>query len=140
VAKIKPLSDYVREVIEQKNLSGGKIEKRTRKAITASYINDIKNGASVNPSVKKLQELARGLGVSEDEIFRVARGLPIEEVDNPVEAELLTKFNYLTPHRQQEILKLIDFYYSADLDADEAEIVEDYETMEEPEAERDGNN
>jgi transcriptional regulator with XRE-family HTH domain len=114
VKKIK-LRDYVREVASQKNLSDREIEKRSRKGITASYIGDIKNGQVDNPSVKKLQALARGLGVSEDEIFRVARGVPIEEADNPVESQLLEKFGRLSGERQQEILKLLDFYDSLDL-------------------------
>jgi transcriptional regulator with XRE-family HTH domain len=47
-------------------------------AITEGYVRSITRGAASNPSVKKLQALAAGLGVEEEEIFRVARGLPVD--------------------------------------------------------------
>jgi len=56
------------------------------------------------PSVEKLQALAQGLGVPEEDIFRVARGLPLEEAENPTETALVTKFHRLSEGRQQEIL------------------------------------
>src|SRR5215475_2675443 len=94
--KIK-LGDYIREVTDRKDLSDREVARRSRSGITPSYIGNIKNGRVDNPSVKKLQALARGLGVPEDELFRVARGLPIDKVANPVESDLLEKFKRLSP-------------------------------------------
>jgi len=108
------LGDYIREVTDRKDLSDREVARRSRSGITPSYIGNIKNGRVDNPSVKKLQALARGLGVPEDELFRVARGLPIDKVANPVESDLLEKFKRLSPERQQEILKLLDFFDSMD--------------------------
>lgn len=118
VAKMIKLSEYVRDVVNKKGLSSGDVQKRSRNKISFGYVNDIINERTTNPSVEKLQALALGLGVPEDELFRVARGLPIEEVKNPVESDLLEKFNRLPRERQQEILKLLDFYDSLDLDTE----------------------
>jgi hypothetical protein len=41
--------------------------------------------------------------------------MPIEEVDDPVEAELLEKFKRLSHQRQHEILKLMDIFESMDI-------------------------
>jgi transcriptional regulator with XRE-family HTH domain len=114
MAKVIQLGDYIREVAFRKNLSDREVARRSRGEIAASYVGDIKKGEATNPTVEKLQALARGLGCSEDELFRVARGLPIEDVDDPVETELLEKFKRLSPERQHDILKLLDFFDTMD--------------------------
>ena len=76
-ASLETLAQYVRRVMKEKNLSTRDIAIRSGKQIAASYVTKIlKNGAKY-PSVNKLQGLAVGLGVDEDELFRVARGLPV---------------------------------------------------------------
>ena len=76
------LSDFVRKTRIDKNLSTGDVSRRSLGEITDSYINRIENGLVKNVSPEKLQALAKGLGVSEHEIFRVARGL---SPDTPAE-------------------------------------------------------
>jgi transcriptional regulator with XRE-family HTH domain len=112
VGKMIKLSDYVRDVVNRKGFSSIDVQKRSKGQISFGYVNDIINEKTMNPSVKKLQALALGLGVPEDELFRVARGLPIEPAANPVEAELIEKFNRLPDARRHEVLRLLDFFDS----------------------------
>lgn len=77
------LSEYVRTVLREKNLTLADVHLRSRGRISGGYVNDILNEKTVNPSVQKLQALALGLGVSEDDLFKVSRGLPLEESDGP---------------------------------------------------------
>lgn len=70
------LADYLRRVRNEKGLSQRDVEIKSGNRISKGYIGQIENrevlGHSVTP--QKLQALAIGLGVSEDEIFAVARG------------------------------------------------------------------
>ncbi len=75
-AKKETLAQYVARVIKEKDLTHQEVRKLARGKITDGYVRGIMTGKARNPSVDKLKALARGLGVSEDEIFRVARGLP----------------------------------------------------------------
>jgi transcriptional regulator with XRE-family HTH domain len=68
------LSDFVRQVMQAKSLTTRDVEKASGKAITHSYVNKIKNGDAKNLSTAILQGLAKGLGVSEEEIFSIVRG------------------------------------------------------------------
>src|ERR1700749_2576090 len=77
--ELETLSDFVRRVRIEKGLSLAEVQAKANRAgheIGTTHINRIENGfieaASVTP--KKLIALAAGLGVSEDEVFAVARG------------------------------------------------------------------
>jgi transcriptional regulator with XRE-family HTH domain len=70
------LSGYVRGILSQKRLSFRDVQRRSGGRITQGYVGAIVNGRYANPSVEKLKALAAGLGESEEEVFRVARGLP----------------------------------------------------------------
>lgn len=71
----KNLASYVRRIMVDKRISSYKVAKASGDAIEQSYVNRIKNGANTNPSPAKLRALAKGLGVSEEELFNVARGI-----------------------------------------------------------------
>jgi transcriptional regulator with XRE-family HTH domain len=73
------LSQYVARIMEEKQLKMYDVEVRSGRRITDAYVGNILKGKARNPSVDKLQALAAGLGVDEDEIFRVARGLPLAD-------------------------------------------------------------
>lgn len=68
------LSEFVSRVMDEKNLSSYDVERISKRAITHSYVNRLKNGVAKNPSTDKLKGLAIGLGVIEDEVFSAARG------------------------------------------------------------------
>src|SRR5919206_2156312 len=82
--QIEDLADYLRRVRNEKGMSQRDVEIKSGNRISKGYIGQIENrevlGHSVTP--QKLQALAVGLGVSEDEVFAVARGksLAIPEV------------------------------------------------------------
>jgi transcriptional regulator with XRE-family HTH domain len=70
-------------VLKEKRLSLRDVQVISGWKITDAYVGSIINGRAKNLSVEKLQALARGLGVNEDEIFRVARGAADSgQVDN----------------------------------------------------------
>ncbi|MGB8510056.1 MAG: helix-turn-helix transcriptional regulator [Pyrinomonadaceae bacterium] len=73
------LADYVRRVRNGKGYSLRDVEIASLGKISKGYVGQIENrtvlGQSVTPL--KLRALAKGLGVPEDEIFTVARGLPL---------------------------------------------------------------
>jgi transcriptional regulator with XRE-family HTH domain len=75
------LADYVRRVRNEKGLSLRDVEVKSGGGISKGYVGQIENrdvlGQSVTPH--KLQALAVGLGVSEDEIFAVARGKSLSQ-------------------------------------------------------------
>ena len=74
------LASYVKRVRSEKGLSTTDVERQSRhggaKGISDAYVTRIENGYVTNVSPAKLSALARGLQVSEDEIFAVARGKP----------------------------------------------------------------
>jgi transcriptional regulator with XRE-family HTH domain len=70
------LGRYVRRIMRIKGLTLRDIEIRSKGKITDGYVSGIISGAAKNPSVEKVVALAAGLGVSPDELFHVACGLP----------------------------------------------------------------
>jgi transcriptional regulator with XRE-family HTH domain len=72
------LADYVRRIRNEKRLSTGDVHLRSShipdQRIAKSHISRIENGISKNPTTETLRALAKGLDVSEDEIFAIARG------------------------------------------------------------------
>jgi transcriptional regulator with XRE-family HTH domain len=68
------LAQYVSRTMREKRLSGYEIERITKRKITQSYVNRIKNGAVKNPSATKLAALALGLGEPAEDIFRIVQG------------------------------------------------------------------
>ncbi|HKQ05458.1 MAG TPA: helix-turn-helix transcriptional regulator [Blastocatellia bacterium] len=108
------LSDYVRRMMKEKNLTFKQVEKRSRRSISTGTLNDIIQARNTNPTVAILKALARGLGVSEDEVFAVARGLRIDhqrEYDESDIAALFYKYRQLSERNKKElrpILELID--------------------------------
>lgn len=69
------LQEYVRRVMLEKGLSGYTVERDSGSQISQSQVNRIQNGEVSNPSATKLKALAKGLSVSESELFAVARGI-----------------------------------------------------------------
>ena len=76
------LGQYVARVMIEKRLKPEEVKKLSGGEITDGYIRIIVAERAKNPSVKKLQALARGLNVNEEQLFRVARGLPPEDLED----------------------------------------------------------
>ena len=69
------LSQYVRRIMLERNLSRRDVKLRSGGQITDSYVSGIVNGTATNLSIEKLKALAQGLGVTERELVDVAYGL-----------------------------------------------------------------
>lgn len=105
---VETLGDFVRRVRTEQRLSLADVQARAKRAgheIGTTHINRIENGfieaASVTP--KKLIALAAGLGISEDEIFAVARGKSISGDLQLDESRLLEYFRVL-PQDSRDVL------------------------------------
>lgn len=70
------LSEFVRDVMKTKNLSFRDVERKSNGTISYGTVAAIKNKISSDVKNETLVALAKGLGVPEEQIFNVARGLP----------------------------------------------------------------
>ena len=64
------LADFVCKIIEQKHLSAAEVSRKAGD-IAESSVLKIMHGETKHPSVPKLKSLARGLGISEQELFEI---------------------------------------------------------------------
>ena len=76
--RIETLAQYVKRILEEKQLTMKNVQDRSEGGIADAYVGRIVNGLAKNPSVDKLKALAVGLGEPEDDLFKVARGLPLD--------------------------------------------------------------
>lgn len=77
-SKIETLSRYVKRILDEKQMTMKNVQERSEGGIADAYVGSIVNGVAKNPSVDKLKALAVGLDEPEDDVFRVARGLPLD--------------------------------------------------------------
>jgi len=75
MSQTESLPDFIRRVMREKSLTFGDIERKSGKTITGGYVSDIIQQKTINPSLAKLKALASGLGVTEEEVMAVARGI-----------------------------------------------------------------
>jgi transcriptional regulator with XRE-family HTH domain len=91
---VETLAQYVTRIMKGRGLNPRDVEARSGKTIADAYVTKIMKGTATNPSILKLKSLAVGLGVDEDEVFKVARRLPIKAkatVGEPWPAPVLIK-------------------------------------------------
>lgn len=75
--QVEELRDFIRRKVQESDLSHTQISARAAakgKPFDSSQISRIINGET-NPKIATLQAVAAGLGVEEDEMFAVARGI-----------------------------------------------------------------
>jgi transcriptional regulator with XRE-family HTH domain len=105
------LDRYVRRVLKEKGLTYADVEQRSRGAISDSYIGSIAAGNTGSVTVGKLKALARGMDVSEDEIFAIARGAAPGDLRDFQEsrfAMLFEKYSQLPGDDRAEMLVLLE--------------------------------
>lgn len=72
------LAEFVKRIRFERGLSITEVEKKSRvggaKGISNGYVSQIENNYITNVSPTKLKALAKGLGITEEEIFAAARG------------------------------------------------------------------
>lgn len=69
------LRKFLRAWMKQNKLTAVAVEKISGGEITDGYVSKILSGRAKYPSVDKVQALAKGIGIDEEELFAVARGL-----------------------------------------------------------------
>lgn len=103
------LEDYVRRVMRDKNLSALDVERISGRRISDSYINKIVAGEAKSLTIDKVQALATGLGIGEEEIFRVVRGLPIDgETFDPQLARIVELWSTYTDEVKTQFARIAE--------------------------------
>lgn len=90
--KKRELSEYVRGVMKEKRLSFREVARNSGGRISYTAVNNIVNEKHANILSETLSALAVGLGVPEDEVFRVARGLS-SDAPSDIEEILAERFD-----------------------------------------------
>ncbi|MEW6210216.1 MAG: hypothetical protein AB1631_17755 [Acidobacteriota bacterium] len=70
------LSGFVRRLLDERRLALSDVEMRAAGEITDGHVANILAGDAFNLRIQTLKALARGLGVAEERLFAIARGLP----------------------------------------------------------------
>lgn len=76
--RAETLAEFVQRVRAEKRFSLSDVRRNSGLQIANSYISRIENGEVTNVTPEKLRALAKGLQVSENQIFAVARGIALE--------------------------------------------------------------
>ncbi len=103
------LSQYVKRVMGEKKLSLRDVQKGSGDRITQGYVGAIVKGAYANPSIQKLKALARGLGVDEEEVFQVARGVTRTQKESDLrgQAQMLEVLDLMKEVARNAVVKAI---------------------------------
>jgi transcriptional regulator with XRE-family HTH domain len=104
------LGDFVRRLLDERGLSFKDAEMRSQGRISHSYVHQIAGGQTKNLTVEKIQGLAAGLGVSEEEIFKVVCDTASEERSfrNSEFARLYRRYEALSEAGKREMRPLIE--------------------------------
>lgn len=107
------LGEFIKKVKRERNLSLKRIERDSEdeagNKISGNYVNDLIQG-NAEPTVKKLQALARGIHQSEDLLFEVARGVARNSsgVHRCSSTCLAKQISELPREEQQQLRPLLD--------------------------------
>ena len=114
------LGDYVRRIRTGKNMSCADVEKhsaRFGKRIAGSYVNRIENEPKLKPTTDRLRALANGLGVPVPELLARVIGIASYGEHSSEELRLITRYRELSRGRKEDVLKLVDLFYSERTDS-----------------------
>ena len=115
--RLETLGDFVRRIRKEKHLSLADVSRQSARSgpRSASGINRIENDPKHRTTANKLTALANGLGIPAGELF--ARAVGTVPSGNPGdELELVARFRELSPERKADILKIVDLWYSEQID------------------------
>lgn len=111
------LADYVRRVMHEKEFTFKSVSDRSHGAVSAGGVNEIVQGRSTNPTIATLKGLAKGLMISEEAMFAVARGLtpdalPGKDLKSKELSALFYDYEDLDEAGRQELQSVIDFLHA----------------------------
>ena len=101
------LGQFVKRVREEKDLSTRDVEKKAKGEISDGYINQIETGVALNPSVKKLKALAKGLGINPEKFNQLIYGVSTNSKLTDDEQVLLYEYRRLDGRGQADIIKIL---------------------------------
>lgn len=104
------LADFVRQILKEKNLSYRKVASQSGGLITHSTVSDVVNRRVSNISSETVEGLARGLGVTQAEIYsRLSGKAPDEKkvIDERAE-NLALKFGKVPPTKKERAEALFE--------------------------------
>lgn len=113
------LSDYVRRVANEKNLSHREIARRSGDLISHVTVGDIINNNRGDIKVETIRGLAKGLGVSEEEIFAVVRGKTTSGELTFDELRMLELYRKLSPEKRMEAIAHLEVAFQFQIGAHE---------------------
>lgn len=100
--------------MEGKSLSTYDVARRSGNLITHQTVWSLLNAQGKDVKVGTLKALAKGLGVSEDEIFAVARGKSVSGDPQLDESRLLEYFRTLSPDSQEVLMAYAEMMSARD--------------------------
>jgi transcriptional regulator with XRE-family HTH domain len=106
------LSDFIRRTRNENGLSTADVEQKSGYTVTDGYVSHIENGRVKNVSPEKLKALAKGLGVSEEVIFAVARGKTVSEGLELEEMRALDFFRKLPDELKEIALGFLELLFN----------------------------
>lgn len=105
------LPTFIKQIMAAKGLSYRDIETRSEGRISYGYVNSLVHGTYKNPTVDKIKALAKGLGVPEDALTKVVKGIPLEEKDDPaffvVEEAIRESGIKLTKEEKKRVINMV---------------------------------
>ena len=102
------LPDYIRRVVNEKGLTYREVARRSGGGITAPSISAIISGQTRNIKSSTITALAKGLGVSAEEVFAIARGKSTSGDLQLNEIRLLEYFRLLPADKQDDALIILE--------------------------------
>lgn len=102
------LPDYIRRVVNERGLTYREVARRSGGGITAPSISAIISGQTRNIKSSTITALAKGLGVSAEEVFAIARGKSTSGDLQLNEIRLLEYFRALPAERQGDALIILE--------------------------------
>ncbi|HEY9285912.1 MAG TPA: helix-turn-helix transcriptional regulator [Pyrinomonadaceae bacterium] len=112
--RAETLAEFVSRVRQERRLSLNDVVRQSGNQIANSHVSRIENGLTTNVTTEKLRALAKGLGVSEEEIFTVARGGKLITSDDLADDEQVAALFYdykdLTDEDKQELRAIWEMF------------------------------
>lgn len=105
------LSTFIKQIMAAKGLSYRDIETRSEETISHGYVYSLVRGINKSPTVDKIKALSKGLGVPEDSLIKIVKGIPLDEKDDPaffiVEEAIRESGIKLTKEEKKKVVTIV---------------------------------